>query len=511
MNHITNLRKLIDIFEDQDLKNQVINAVNNTEDTTVLQKVLKTLKGGDIEKRIAHILGKDVDAKKFLDTIAEIIVKIDAPIEEKDQFLANYPKGIVNTSLLLDGGQHSFSDIVGPGFNTELFKILTTALSSQGVGPGEVALSVLSPDIKWSGRSAGGGDVQIGNQAVEVKTSVKKGGRWVNARKAKTNMVGIKDSIEKALIETQKKSGMTKGAEVETMPVNKYIAKELDNLLKLCQDQVDDITDRSRGGYGNKKSSGLEDAIFEISGLSDGFHSSMAEGVAELQELNSGLPRIGSWIIRNLKKVGNRIDLPQLIKQETSKKSGTDSPVPNLQERLGLTEWVNSIRPNIDPALLADTTKKMADGLFNHVDNSKYQQALASGNPADIKEAIMEVGFDNYKKYSGFDGLLMMNLQSEVAQYFKDYASMRGHIQVSTPYIYAPAESEAMPQVNLLDTMSGGNDAGEVAPAAAPVADVPMAQQPEPTAGPVNQSNSIPIPEPLGTKNTMGRTRRNKT
>ena len=396
MDHITNLRKLIDIFEDQDLKNQVINAVNSTEDATVLQKVLKTLKGGDIEKRIAHILGKDVDAKKFLDTIAEIIVKIDAPIEEKNQFLANYPKGIVNTSLLLDGGQHSFSEIVGPGFNTELFKILTTALSSHGVGPGEVALSVLSPDIKWSGRSAGGGDVQIGNQAVEVKTSVKKGGRWINARKAKTDLVGIKNSIEKALIETQKKSDIS-------------------------------------------------------------------------------------------------------------------SPVPKLKERLGLSEWVNSIRPNIDPALLADTTKKMADGLFKHVNNSKYQQALASGNPADIKEAIMEVGFENYKKYSGFDGLLMMNLQSEVAQYFKDYASMRGHIQVSTAYIYAPAESEAMPQVNLLDTMSGGNDTGSVAPATTPVADVAMAQQSKPTAGPVNQSNSIPIPEPLGTINTMGRTYRDKS
>ena len=106
------------------------------------------------------------------------------------------------------------------------------------------------------------------------------------------------------------------------MPVNKYIAQELDNLLKLAQDQVDDITNRSRGGYGNKKSGGLEDAIFELSGVSNGFHSSMAEGVAELQELNSGLPRIGNWIMRNLKKVGNRIDLPQLIKQETSNNQG---------------------------------------------------------------------------------------------------------------------------------------------------------------------------------------------
>ena len=108
------------------------------------------------------------------------------------------------------------------------------------------------------------------------------------------------------------------------MPVNKYIANELDTLLKLAQDRVDDITNRSRGGYGNKKSSGLEDAIFEISGLSNGFHSSMEEGVAELQELNNGLPRIGNWIMRNLKKVGNRIDLLQLIKQGSDMREGSD-------------------------------------------------------------------------------------------------------------------------------------------------------------------------------------------
>ena len=117
-------------------------------------------------------------------------------------------------------------------------------------------------------------------------------------------------------------TGAFRNPAAEPMPVNKYIAQELDTLLKLAQDQVDDITNRSRDGYGNKKSGGLEDAIFELSGVSNGFHSSMAEGVAELQELNSGLPRIGNWIMRNLKKVGNRIDLPQLIKQETSNNQG---------------------------------------------------------------------------------------------------------------------------------------------------------------------------------------------
>ena len=113
----------------------------------------------------------------------------------------------------------------------------------------------------------------------------------------------------------------------QSLSPNKYIAKELDTLLALCQDQVDDIVNRSRNGYGNKKSEWIEDAIFEISGLSNGFHSSMEEGIAELQELNSGLPRIGKWIIGSLKNVGNKIDLPQLIQTETSNNQGVTETI----------------------------------------------------------------------------------------------------------------------------------------------------------------------------------------
>ena len=117
-------------------------------------------------------------------------------------------------------------------------------------------------------------------------------------------------------------TGAFKNPAAEGMPANKHIATELDTLLTVCQNMVEDIKSRSRSGYGNNTSERIEDAVFEISGLSNGFHSSMAEGIAALQELMSGSPRMGKWILRNLKKVGNRIDLPQLIQSETSKKSG---------------------------------------------------------------------------------------------------------------------------------------------------------------------------------------------
>jgi hypothetical protein len=342
-NKYTIMRKFLEIFEDPDLKSQAVAAVKSTDDERLLQKVIDTLKAGNIEERIENIISKDADAKRFVQQIADIVVKIKSPIEEKNKFLEDFPKGIVDTAKLLDGSGHSFADVVGPGFNVELFKALSTSLVSQGVGPGEVALAVLSPEISWSGRAAGGGDIQVGDQAVEVKTTVSSGGRWINARKATMNMSGI----EKAMVDA--------------------------------------------------------------------------------------------------------------ITKSTGKKP--EGPIP---ARVSPATWADSIRPLIDKKSLEATTKAMADGLFNHTDNSEYQQALMSGTAADIREAILNVGYENYKAYSKFDGILMMDVRSESVQYFRDYPSMSGLVKVDTTYIYAP-ESEAMPKVSLMPV--GGTSAGASEPA----------------------------------------------
>ena len=181
-----------------DIKKTIIGLVKTTDEPPVLHKVLKTLKAGNLDERIHDLLKTDADAERFIKQITDAIVQSDAPLEEKNKFLDKYPKGIVDTSLLLDGSPHSFDEIVGEGFPADLFAQLSTSLVSQGVGPGEVALAVLSPDIKWSGREAGGGDIIVDGKNIEVKTSVKSGGRWINARKANMNMPAIKSAIENA-------------------------------------------------------------------------------------------------------------------------------------------------------------------------------------------------------------------------------------------------------------------------------------------------------------------------
>jgi hypothetical protein len=346
------MRNLINIFEDPALKKQVIDVVKSTDDTAVLQKVLNTLKAGNIEERITGVLSKDADASRFIKQIAQVIVHIDAPVESKDAFLKQYKRGIIDTGKLLDGNAHSFDDLInGDDFAKELFIVLAKTLTSQGVGPGEVALAVMSPDISWSGRAVGGGDIQVGNKAVEVKTSISSGGRWINTRKANMNMQGILKAIQGAMV------------------------------------------------------------------------------------------------------------------------PGPNGQIEALPERINPDYWVNKIRPVIDPNQLNAVTKVMADGLFNAVDNSRYQQALEGGAPADIREAILAVGFDNYKEYSKFDGMLLMDVKTESAQYFEDYDSMIGKIKSDMPYIYGP-ESEGMPKVTLLlgdaGYDMGASDSAPTAPVAAP-------------------------------------------
>lgn len=349
------MRNLINIFEDRQLKKEIIGVVNDTDDLSVLQRVLNVLKAGNIDERIKSVIGKDGDAQHFLKQIVKAILDIDAPIEEKNEFLKRYEKGtVIDSSRLLDTKLHSFTDLVGPGFTLTLFKQLAVDLTSQGVGPGEVALAVLSPDVQWSGRIAGGGDIIVKKKPVEVKTRVSKGGRWINARKAKLDLTGIYNAMN-------------------------------DNLV-------------------------------------------------------------------------TQVTIP---------------------ERVNATTWVDSIRPAIDPAKLKAVSKKIADSTFKFANNSAYQTALASGDASEIVNAFLDVGYNNYKQYSGFVGMLLVDVPTEQLQYFEDYSDMTGNISSGTCYIMAP-ESEMMPQV-ILDPGAGPIRAGRaptpVVPSQAPVATSPDYQK----------------------------------
>jgi hypothetical protein len=57
----------------------------------------------------------------------------------------------------------------------------------------------LSPKIRFTGQEAGGGDLEVdGVGFVELKTEQVSGGRWINPRKARMNIMAIKEAIETA-------------------------------------------------------------------------------------------------------------------------------------------------------------------------------------------------------------------------------------------------------------------------------------------------------------------------
>lgn len=197
------MRDLIDLIERASaptvtLKKAIIDMVKQTQEDSILNRVLKVLKAGNLDERVVDIINSDIDAKAFVSDIADSILKIDAPVEEKNAFLDNFKKGIIDTEKLLDGKPHTIAELVGPGFNTALFVDLSSKLSSHGVGPGELALAIMSPKIKWTGRVAGGGDIMVNNKPIEVKTTRKQGGRWINPRKANMDLQRIKQTLEKA-------------------------------------------------------------------------------------------------------------------------------------------------------------------------------------------------------------------------------------------------------------------------------------------------------------------------
>lgn len=308
------------------LQKDIISTVRQTTDTNLLQRVLDTLTSSGLEDRLVEVLSSDVDAKKYIEQIANIVTKTEGTTEEKNNFVENYKKGFIDTSKMLDGKAHALSDIIKDAFALKVFLKLA-AIKEQGVGPGEIALGVLSPDIKWVGQKGGGGDIIVDGTKVEVKGRLIKGGRWFDARKAKRDENEIYRNFEK-------------------------IGIQLGNILN-----------------------------------------------------------VNNWI--------------------------------NLRNDPKVTPHVKSLASVI------------AKSNFKYVNTDNLVKALISGDKKAIDAAYLEAGYNNYKHYSGFDGLMLLDVGGGNAlQYFKEFSEMRGKISYGTIYMYGPS-TDAMPQVVLNLKASG--------------------------------------------------------
>ena len=174
-------------------------------DSETLEKVLFALEGGGLTTRLQNVLENDPDAKRILEKVTETILSAKGSTKEIDAFIKQYPKGMVNTDALTSSGAKSWSDIfVGYDGNNFVSRVVDRlySLKNQGIGPGEVCLSVLSPQIYHSGSRPGAGDIFIeGKGHYEIKASVAKPGRLFDGRKAKVDMNTIQNIRDQLKIE----------------------------------------------------------------------------------------------------------------------------------------------------------------------------------------------------------------------------------------------------------------------------------------------------------------------
>jgi hypothetical protein len=171
-------------------------------DPEILQKVLMALEGGGLTKRLQNALQNDPDARKILEKTTETIMNAKGNTEEIDAFIKQYPKGLVNTQALLSPGKKSWAEIF-VGYQSDNFIGRAArnlyGLKNQGIGPGEICLSVLSPTIFHSGSKPGAGDVFIeGAGHYEIKGELAKAGRLYDTRKSNVDMNTI-ETVRKQL------------------------------------------------------------------------------------------------------------------------------------------------------------------------------------------------------------------------------------------------------------------------------------------------------------------------
>ena len=174
-------------------------------DEKTLQKVLMALESSGLKQRLQGVLENDPDAKKAITTVTEQIFAAKPTTQDIDNFIKAYPKGLVNIQALTEPGKKDWSQIfVGYTGDNHMTRVVDRLyqVKNQGIGPAEVCLSVLSPQIFHSGSRPGAGDIYIdGAGHFEIKASVAKPGRLFDGRKAKVDLATLQQVKEQLGIE----------------------------------------------------------------------------------------------------------------------------------------------------------------------------------------------------------------------------------------------------------------------------------------------------------------------
>lgn len=182
----------VDNAEIEKLQQDIAARVQNTGDTSVLNRIQALLRKSNIGNISKFAFQKDTDAQKFISRLSEIILGLDIPIGDKVNFLREFGrKNMIKADQLFDNtGQPKSMDTWFDGSETArtVFKAMINDAGLIGknageAGPGELAIACFNREITAGTDPKASYDLKYGNDLVEVKTKASGsggggGGRW---------------------------------------------------------------------------------------------------------------------------------------------------------------------------------------------------------------------------------------------------------------------------------------------------------------------------------------------
>ena len=175
--------------EIEQVKQMLLKQIKNEQELAVLKKILKVMKDAGIDDKIAKVLKTDQDAKPIVQRLVADIMNTEGTVAEKEHFANNYTKGFINLDAILTPNQkistrQILQNEMPPdpnnkeqkqtSFVSAVFDFIARNYAPQGVGPGEVALAVLSPNIlRVGGGKESIGDIKVSHNGKDYYVEMK--------------------------------------------------------------------------------------------------------------------------------------------------------------------------------------------------------------------------------------------------------------------------------------------------------------------------------------------------
>ena len=188
----------------QQVKKLLLKQIGSEQELAVLKKMLSVMRNAGVDDKIAKALKTDADAEPLVQRLVADIMNTEGTVAEKQHFAENYTKGFINLNAILTANQKiSINQILQnemapdpknkdqkqTSFVYAVFDFLATKYVPPGVGPGEVALAVLSPSItRVGGGSSAIGDIKVSLGEKDYYVEMK--GKNYNAQTKKTGTAG---------------------------------------------------------------------------------------------------------------------------------------------------------------------------------------------------------------------------------------------------------------------------------------------------------------------------------